>query len=208
MECAESRASPEGKETDVMVLVFLAEGFEEIEALTPVDILRRAGVDRVMTVAVGTSSATVRGSHGISVTADLSLERDRDGICASFGELEMIVVPGGMPGTVNLASDGLFAKLLDRAFRENVRIAAICAAPSVLAKAGMLRGKSAVCYPSFEEVLRENGASVTGARVVTDGTITTSRGMGTALEFALELARILKGEEVSSGLRASVIAHD
>ncbi len=178
-----------------MVYVFLAEGFEEIEALTPIDMLRRAGIE---VSAVGISGEMIKGSHGITVRADL---RPEDVIAESA---EACVLPGGMPGTLNLMNSPMLSEILDRCERAGTRIAAICAAPMILGRRGMLRGKKAVCYPGFEKEL--DGASVTRDRVVTDGKITTAAGMGVALDFACELIRLLRGADAADAALASVMA--
>ena len=187
-----------------MVLVFLAEGFEEIEALTPVDLLRRAGLD-VKTAAVGhPGSLTVTGSHGIPVTADARAE---DFIGASP---EAVILPGGMPGAKNLDGDATVDAVLKKAAADpGCVIAAICAAPMVLGRRGLLRGVRATCFPGFEGEL--DGALVVGAdqphgRAVTDGRFVTGCGMGAATEFALALVKKLKGEDAAEKLRAAVLA--
>ena len=135
-----------------MVYIFLADGFEELEALSPVDVLRRAGIP-VTTVGVG--ARTVTGSHGIPVTCDTTA-----GEAAPFGEMEMIILPGGMPGTTNLENSPIVQGALDQAAETGAWICAICAAPSVLGHKGLLRGKQAVCFPGFEEPLE--GAALSG----------------------------------------------
>jgi len=177
------------------VCVFLAEGFEEIEGLTVVDLLRRAGIDTV-TVSVG-DTVRVTGSHGISVEADCLLKQ------AKAGEADLLVLPGGMPGTKNLAACEALTELLKKSDGRGQRVAAICAAPSVLGELGLLEGKKAVCYPGFEEKLRK--AAVGKEAVVTDGRITTSRGMGTAIAFGLELISLLRGKETSEKVRESIL---
>lgn len=176
-----------------MVYVFLADGFEEIEALTTVDILRRAGIK---TVTVGVGGVSVAGSHGIKVLADIS-ETD-----AVFSELEMIILPGGMPGTLNLEASETVNKFIDYSSENNLWIAAICAAPSILGHKGLLRGKRAVCYPGFENHLE--GATVCDKQVVVDGKIITARGMGAALDFSLELLSLLKGEEYAEKMQEAI----
>ena len=188
-----------------MVLVFLAEGFEEIEALTPVDLLRRAGLD-VKTAAVshGGSGLAVTGSHGIPVTADAWAE--------DFTEEspEAVILPGGMPGAKNLDADPAVDGILKRAAADpDCVIGAICAAPMVLGRRGMLRGIRATCFPGFEGEL--DGALVIGAdhpggRAVTDGRFVTACGMGAATEFALALVRTLKGGEAAEALRSAILA--
>lgn len=179
-----------------MVYLFLADGFEEIEALTPVDVLRRAGIE-VKTVSVG-ESKTVRGAHDIRVSADISVgEVDPDAA-------EMYVLPGGMPGTNNLYDCAGLRKLISDGAGSGKYIAAICAAPSILGRMGLLRGRKATCYPGFEKYL--DGAEYTGAPVERDGNIITARGMGVALEFSLELCAALKDRETAGDIKASVQA--
>ncbi|MBQ9414657.1 MAG: DJ-1/PfpI family protein [Clostridia bacterium] len=178
-----------------MIAVLLAEGFEEIEALTPVDLLRRAGLT-VQTVSIGTE-LTVRGSHGIEVTAD--------GLISQLNqeELTAIVLPGGMPGTKHLEASAAVQKLIDHAVAQNLVIGAICAAPSILGHKGLLRGKQAICFPGFEEAL--DGAVIpVGATVVADGCIVTAKGMGVATEFGLVLVEKLASREKAESLHRSI----
>ena len=178
-----------------MVYMFLANGFEEIEALCPLDLLRRAGV-AVTTVGVG--SDTVMGSHGIPVIADIP-----EGMFADSAP-EMIILPGGMPGSKNLDESRTVDMALAAASRRGAFIAAICAAPMVLGHRGLLAGKEAICYPGFEAELTD--AKISSKRVVRDGSIITAAGMGVALEFGLELVAALKGREVAESLRRTVLA--
>ena len=178
-----------------MVYMFLAEGFEEIEALCPLDLLRRAGVE-VTTVGIGGEYIT--GSHGITVKADVNDKK------AKLENIEMVILPGGMPGTKNLDASELVHKTLDSAKEQNAYIAAICAAPMILGKRGDLGGRQAVCYPGFERYLE--GATVPQAKVAVDGRYVTARGMGVALEFGLALVVALCGEKKADELRLSVIA--
>lgn len=164
-----------------MIYVLLANGFEEIEALAPVDVLRRAG-HTVKTVAIGENP--VVGSHGITVVADISL--------ADATETpRMLVLPGGMPGAKNLDECPAVDELIDRTIAGGGRIAAICAAPMILGKRGLLRGKNATCFPGFEEHLTGAGVFL-DVPVVTDGRFTTANGMPSALAFANELASLLR----------------
>ena len=159
------------------VYVFLAEGFEEIEGLTVVDLLRRAGIEVKM---IGIDNREyVTGSHGICVKTDGKIT-DFD-----FKSAEALVLPGGMPGTKHLGECEALKRILLMADAAQSRIGAICAAPSVLGELGILEGRHAVCYPGFEEKLK--GASVGMEPVAVDGHITTSRGMGTAIDFGLAL---------------------
>lgn len=179
------------------VYVFFAEGFEEIEALTVVDLLRRADISVKMTGIPGAGSVT--GSHGICVGMDISIDE------VSLEEAAMLVLPGGMPGTKHLGACEKLAALLKKADEQKIRIGAICAAPSVLGDLGLLNGKKAVCYPGFEE--RLEGAEVLREQVVTDGHITTSRGMGTAIPFGLEMISRLKSEEEAERIAEAIIFH-
>lgn len=166
-----------------MVYVFLADGFEEIEAITPVDVLRRGGID-VKTVGVGNIQIT--GAHGIPVVCDV-LASDID-----FTIDADIVLPGGMPGTLNLAKSAVVEKAIKNANNNSRLIAAICAAPSVLGSYGILKGKKATCYPGFEDQLID--AEVLPVSVCQDGNIITARGAGVAFEFAAAILSYLTGD--------------
>lgn len=176
------------------IYVFLAEGFEEVEALTPVDVLRRAGLP-VETVSV-TGVRTVNGAHGVPVVADKVFEEVKE------ADAEMIVLPGGLPGATNLDEhEGL--SCLIRTFAEAGRpLAAICAAPLVYGKRGLLKGKKATCYPGFENFLE--GADYTAALVEKDGNFITGKGPGAAMEFAFALAEKYVGaakvQELKQGM--------
>lgn len=177
------------------VYVFLADGFEEIEGLTVVDVLRRAGAD-TETVSV-MESKEIMGSHKIRVMAD-SLFEDVD-----FSDARLLVLPGGMPGTLNLKAHTGLTELLRRFDREEKYIAAICAAPSILSDLGMLKGRKACAYPSFEDKL--DCEEVLSEPVVTDGHITTGRGMGAAIPFALKLTELLFGEKKAAEIAESIV---
>ncbi len=178
-----------------MVYMFLADGFEEIEALCPLDLLRRAGVE-VKTV--GISSKNICGAHNIRVMADMS-----DDELTSF-DADMIILPGGMPGTLNLDASAVVHKAIDNSVANDKYIAAICAAPSILGGKGLLARKEAICYPGFEDKLI--GAKISDKRVVVDGKIITAAGMGVALDFGLALVELLCGKEKALTLRKAVIA--
>lgn len=178
-----------------MVYMFLAEGFEEIEALCPLDLMRRADIE-VVTVGVG--GKHICGAHGINVIADIA---DTDFV---FENVDMIFLPGGMPGTLNLAASDTVISAIKRAEEENAYIAAICAAPSILGNMGMLDGKEAICYPGFEDKLI--GATISDKRVVLDGKILTAAGMGAALDMGLCIVEIFRGKDFSQKLRNAVIA--
>ena len=180
-----------------MIYLFLANGFEEVEALCPLDLLRRAGC-AVTTVGVG--GDMILGAHGIAVQADIPDTMFRD------AKPEMIILPGGMPGTRHLDESRTVDAALRVAASANAYLAAICAAPMVLGKRGYLEGKTAVCYPGFEEYLLGATLPADGARVVTDGRVVTAAGMGVALEFGLALVSLLKGKEAAEKLRTAIIA--
>ncbi len=175
--------------------VFLAEGFEEIEGLTVVDILRRAGID-VVTISV-MGQKEVCGSHKITVLADALFEE------VNFEEYEGIVLPGGMPGTTNLGGHSGVNQIIKSFAEQGKLVAAICAAPSVLGQAGILEGKKAACYPGFEDKL--TGAEVTFEEVAEDGNVITSRGMGTAIPFGLRLTAYFTTEQKAKELAEAII---
>ena len=166
------------------VLMPLAEGFEEIEAVTVVDLLRRAGIE-VHTAALARRDVT--GSHGITVVADIGLDD------AAAADYDMIVLPGGMPGADHLKKDARVVALLQQFARTGRYTAAICAAPGVLAHAGLLEGRAATSYPGFLKPDSAPGIRLREDAVVIDGKVVTSRGPGTAVPFALSLIELLAG---------------
>ncbi len=177
-----------------MIYVFLAEGFEETEAIAPIDMLRRAGKE---VVTVGIKHDDIRSSHGVPVLCDMTdLQVHLD------ERLEMIVLPGGMPGTLNLEENSAVQSAISYCAEKNIPIGAICAAPSILGKAGLLKGREAICFPGFEKYLE--GAKISDSKVVTDGNITTAAGAGAAIEFGLRLVEVLCGKEKSQSLRAAI----
>ncbi len=173
------------------IAVFFAEGYEEIEALTVVDMCRRAGIITDM-VSV-TESLTVTGAHNIPVVMDKVLDQ------VDFTELDMLVLPGGMPGTINLEKVPALMGQVQKFEAEEKYVAAICAAPSVFGHLGLLEGKTACCYPGFEEDL--SGATVSFRSCETDGKVITARGMGCAIDFSVAIINALlgagKGEAVA-----------
>lgn len=176
-----------------MVYFLLADGFEEAEALVPFDMLRRAGKECKLVSVYG--QKTVSGSHGINVSSDISFDEiDRN-------DMEMLVLPGGMPGTSNLDKFDRISELLEYAFN-NCFLCAICAAPSVLGKRGLLRNKKVTCYPGYEEFL--DGADYTDKPCVIDGNIITGKAAGAAYEFGLMLVSALCGSETSDKIRRSI----
>lgn len=177
--------------------MIFAEGFEEVEALTVVDLLRRAEIQCDIVSLSGSEDVT--GSHGITVRADRSFAG------TNFDGYDGVLLPGGQPGTTNLGNDERVLDLL-RAFRDSGRLtAAICAAPTVLAGAGLLAGKRAVCYPGLEEKL--TGAQAGTEPVAVDGSVITSRGVGTAIPFALALVAYLDSAERAETLAKSIVFH-
>jgi 4-methyl-5(b-hydroxyethyl)-thiazole monophosphate biosynthesis len=177
------------------VCVLFAEGFEEIEAVTIVDVLRRAEIE---TVAVGVAGRDVTGSHGITLRADTTLSE------AAGGHWDLVVLPGGMPGARHLRDDAGVQALLAAQHAAGRRIAAICAAPIALAPAGVLEGRRATSYPGYAEQL--GGARYVEETVVVDGPVITSRGPGTALPFALALVAELAGAERAAALGRAMLA--
>ncbi len=172
-----------------MIYLFLADGFEEVEALAPLDMLRRVGVE-VLTVGIG--GRVIKGAHNIAVTADLS-ESDVD-----FDQMDGIILPGGMPGTKNLEASPLVQSVVDFCYRQKRMMAAICAAPSILGKKGLLNGKSATCFPGFESFCE--GATIESVAVVTHDHIITARGAGCALAFGSAIITYLMDERTAEKL--------
>lgn len=177
------------------VCVFLAEGMEEIEALTVVDLCRRAKIE-LSTVSI-TDSRAVTSSHGITVQADKVLSE------IEFDEVDMIVLPGGMPGTLNLEACEPLMEQVAAFDKQGKGLAAICAAPSIFGHKGMLEGRNACCYPSFETELR--GAQVSRNSVEVSDHIITSRGMGTAIDFALSIVARIKGQPCADEIKQAII---
>jgi len=178
-----------------MVYVLLAEGFELVEAMAPVDILRRAKVE-VKTV--GVTGKTVNASCGVPVVADIQIEE------AVTQDLDCVILPGGLPGTTNLEKSDRVHELVDFCAGSGKLIGAICAAPSVLAHKGLLKGKEATAYPNFQEDVKQSGGRLSESYVVRDGQFITGRGMGVSTEFGLELAGALAGGAAAEEIRAGI----
>lgn len=177
------------------VIVLLADGFEEIEAITSIDILRRAGLEVKV---VGIGKILVKGSRNISVKADVKIDFYK-------GLPDAIVLPGGMPGVKNLAASIKAKALVMKAYKSGKIIAAICAAPSIiLAPMNILKGRKATCYPSDANILRDK-AEYVDKKVVVDGNIVTSKGPGTAFDFALKLAEVLAGKSAKEDVRRKAL---
>lgn len=175
--------------------IFMADGCEEIEGLTVVDIVRRAGID-ITTISIS-DKKEVAGAHGITFLADAKKDE------VDFSTLDGIVLPGGMPGTTNLGADETVDKVIREFAAGGKLVAAICAAPSVLGQAGILNGKHATSYPGFEPKL--TGAVTSEDPVVQDGNVITSRGMGTAIAFALEIVSYFTDKKTADKLAESII---
>ena len=175
--------------------VFMANGCEEIEALTVVDLARRAGIEVAMISITG--EKLVKGAHGIDFNTDIPAEY------MDFDMLDGIVLPGGMPGTLNLGANEYVQKIIAQFASEGKLVSAICAAPSVLGEAGLLNGKKATSYPGFEEKLL--GAEISTDSVVVDKNIITSRGMGTAIDFALAIIEYMLDKETAEKLGKGII---
>lgn len=178
-----------------MIYVFLATGFEDIEALAPVDIMRRAGLE-VQTVSI-TGEQIVTSAHGVGIVADMLLS-DVD-----FPKAEMLVLPGGLPGSTNLDACKPLTQAIVRHFEAGGAIAAICAAPLVFGHLGLLQGRRATCYPGVESELK--GATYTSAIVEQDGNIITGKGPGAAFEFGYTIVEYFRGQSVSQILREGMI---
>ena len=161
-----------------MIYIFLANGFEEVEALATVDVLRRADLNVKI---VGVGSDVITGAHGISTVCD-----------AVDSDIEAVILPGGMPGTLNLEQSAKVNAFVDYAYENQKIVCAICAAPSILGHKGMLKGKKAVCFPGFESELE--GAELSDSFVVTDGNIITAKGMGSAVKFGIAIGAAFVGE--------------
>ncbi|MBR5386591.1 MAG: DJ-1/PfpI family protein [Clostridiales bacterium] len=176
------------------VTVFIADGTEEVECLTIVDLLRRAGIDvRLVSIM---ESQTVVSSHKVTIVADGQFDTE------DYSDSDMLFIPGGMPGVTNmLAHEGL-KDLIKRFNAEGKRLGAVCAGPSVLGQTGVLEGKKATCFPGWEDKL--NCGEYTGALVQTDGLVITGRGLGACIEEGLEIIRIFKGDEASSAIKQRI----
>ena len=180
------------------VYVFLADGFEDVEALIPVDVLRRGGVE-VVTVST-TDFPLVESAHGVGIEADLQFEQ------CDFSDADLLMLPGGMPGAANLVAHEGVCKAVKAQAAAGRRVSAICAAPAVvLAQLGLLQGKRATCYPGFEQALKDGGATYTADLATVDGMITTAEGPAAAFPYAYELLAQLAdqqtADQIAEGMR-------
>ncbi len=177
-----------------MLYLFLADGFEEIEALAPLDFLRRANVE---IQAVGVTGELVTGAHNIVVKSDISIDD-----VVLDDDLDGIILPGGMPGAQNLNNSAQVQNAIDFCAENGKIISAICAAPFILGRKGLLNGKNATCFPGFEEELK--GANVLSDGVVSDGNIITGKGAGVAWEFGAQICAKLLGKEKSDSILKAI----
>ena len=204
-----------------MVYVFLADGFEEIEALAPVDMLRRAGVEaKIVKVGDGVYGEPqskiwekLRKAVAPELFPDYSVFSPRNvEVIADMHEseinldnLEMIILPGGAAGVENLYKSDKLKEIISHCVKNNIKIGAICAAPSILARMGYLKDIKATAYPTFRHYLTDGGAIISEEKVITDGLFTTAAGAGVSLEFALELVRALKGSEAARNIGEQIL---
>ena len=180
-----------------MVYILLGGGFEEVEAVAPVDILRRADIE-ALTVSL-TDDLLVRGGHGIAVQADITINE------VVFDDIEMLVLPGGGGGVESIAGSTAAMDLILRVWNAEKKLAALCAAPSLLARLDILNGLAVVCHPVvYEEIKAAGGNLQPGLPVVTDGKLTTGKAAGTAIDFGLELVAILRGCEAADEMRNAI----
>ncbi len=180
------------------VYVFLADGFEDVEALIPIDVLRRGGVE-VVTVST-TDFPIVESAHGVGIEADLQFEQ------CDFSDADLLMLPGGMPGASNLFAHEGVCKAVSQQAAAGKKVSAICAAPAVvLAPLGLLNGQRATCYPGFEQALKDGGAEYTGDLVTVSGHIVTAEGPAAAFPYAYELLAQLvdrqRSDQVAEGMR-------
>ena len=176
------------------VVVFLADGHEECEALIPADLLRRAGIEVVLASITGKKEVT--GSHGIHVTADALAEE------VDYDSADLLFLPGGLPGTTHLGESALVREKLTEFAEKGKKVSAICAAPSILGELGLVKGHRATCYPGFETKME--GADCRGDGIITDRLISTGRGMGWAIDLGLELIKLLVSEEEAERIKAAI----
>ena len=177
-----------------MFYIFFADGFEEVEAVATLDVIRRAGIE---IESVGIGSDTITGSHNMKFVCDrLCNEIKPD------SSLEGIILPGGMPGTTNLMNSPVVNEFIDYCSSNSLLICAICAAPIILGKKGLLNGKNAICFPGFENELI--GANISNEFVCKDGNIITAKGMGSAINFGLEIVAAVKDKPFADNLKSTL----
>lgn len=176
-----------------MVYLFLADGFEEVEAIAPLDILRRAGIS---VTTIGVTGELVTGAHNICVKADADISS------VMLEDIDAVILPGGLGGTNNLDASAEVKDIVKNASDHGKLVCAICAAPSILGKMGLLNGKDATCYPGFEEYF--DGGNYTGASVIMSGNIITADGMGSAYKFGFEIVKALIDEQTSEKIKKQI----
>ena len=181
-----------------MVLLFLADGFEEIEALTQVDYLRRAGIE---VVTVGLCGEYAEGTRKIVVKADTTIEKT-----LYTSDVEMVILPGGLGGMNAIKNNKEACEIIKKADADGKYVTAICASPTIFAHLDMVRGKKCVCYPGMENELIAAGGIYVNEAVVTDGRMITARAAGASEEFSFELIRVLKGKDAAENVRKSICA--
>ncbi len=179
-----------------MVYLFLADGFEEIEALTPLDMLRRAKIE-VTSVSIN-KDTTVTGTHGIKIIADKTITD------VAPDDIDAVILPGGLPGADNLRLNEKVNEFIDVAVKQDKFVCAICAAPRILGEKGLLKNKKAICYPGFEQYLI--GAEVVDNGCVCDGKIITAKGMGKAVDFSCTIIEALKDKQTAENIKNSIFA--
>lgn len=177
-----------------MFYMFFADGFEEVEAVATLDVIRRAGIE---IESVGIGADTVKGSHNMKFVCD-----KLDSEIKPENNLEGIILPGGMPGTTNLLESSVVNEFIDYCVSNNLYICAICAAPMILGKKGLLEGKNAICFPGFEDELI--GAEISDKFVCKDGNIITAKGMGSAINFGLEIVAAIKDKTFADNLKSTL----
>lgn len=177
-----------------MLYMFFANGFEEVEAIAALDVIRRAGID-IMSVGIG--SDTITGSHNISVICDTTENK-----IIFDDSVQGIILPGGMPGTTNLMNNPVVDKFIDSCYESKKLICAICAAPILLGRKGLLKGREAVCFPGFEDEL--NGAVISSDFVCNSDRIITAKGMGSAINFGLEIVAELIDKKTADNLKLTL----
>lgn len=177
-----------------MLYIFFADGFEEVEAIATLDVIRRAGIE---IKSVGVGKKNIKGSHGIEIICDTV-----DSEIIPDNNLSGIILPGGMPGTTNLLNNNTVNNFIDFCAYNKLLLAAICAAPMILGKKGLLNERKAICFPGFEDELQ--GAEISEEFVCTDGNIITAKGMGSAVNFGLAITAYFNGDSVAETLKLSL----
>lgn len=177
-----------------MFYLFFADGFEEVEAIATLDVIRRAGIE---IKSVGIGNDVITGSHGMKFICDVT-----ESEISADSNLQGIILPGGMPGTTNLMNSAVVNKFIDYCSENSLFICAICAAPMILGRKGILNGRKAICFPGFEDEL--SGAEISEDFVCRDGNVITAKGMGSAVNFGLEIVAAIKGRDAADKLKSTL----